>query len=420
MPETIHQLPLPDHDINVLEQARLDANRAEPIEPPKSQLEFYREWLGDDQVDRKTAADFVKYLESRPSNGPHFDPNGDFVAPNRTYTNINGTALTPHDVKDDILRFYYRPRDEADYQASNERQLQEHKKMSMSSLAKALGQAEIDHDRTKADDLTDELIDKLDMFAKKQKTDLNPQGMSPESEGALLDRIIRIKDEYKASLLPPDQIDPESKATKAAQQEKDDQVNLAADARAKAEQAHQEAKPSPSETPEPAAEADDPDENNTDQQPGEEQLEPESDRSEGRAKRAAKAVKRFGRRLFNRSPSEQESLDESNQDSVDIPEEEDFVAEHERPESTIKVIARGMINLTKQSVKRRRDAINAYFKERELKRLIRPVQYPDYSRSERLNIWADRTYKRLTHANSIDQPIYPDPKKNPFLNPRAR
>jgi hypothetical protein len=300
MSENDPKVPLPDQDIDVLEQARLDANWVELPEPPKSQLEYYHEWLGDDQVEKRTAADFVNYLEHR----PHFDKDGNVIGKNGVLVSWGGIPLKREDVLPDHTDALENAKKywDWDYESSNKSQLQEHENMSMSKLVKALGRAEIDNDRTKVDDLTDEIIEKIDMFAKQQKTDRHPEGMTPEAQGALLDRLLKIKEDYKRSILPPAHVSEETKKRLATEQEKADKDRLAADARVQADQARQQSESiAPSETTEPVSEPGAPDTNDTDQHSAtlgtEEQSKTESDGIVGWAKSkitaAVKGMKRF-------------------------------------------------------------------------------------------------------------------------------
>lgn len=172
---TINELPNSDA-FDALEQSRRDA-----AVPPNPEEARYMEWTGarDNPDLRTTAGELAGYLEARPysdSAGNIHDPNtGKFVDPSRY--NEKG-----------------RDRHYADSMAE-----ESYESMSMSSLAKALGQAELDSDKTKAEDISDVLLEKMSVFADSARTERSPDGMSSEAQDKLFARIMKIKDLYKES-----------------------------------------------------------------------------------------------------------------------------------------------------------------------------------------------------------------------------
>jgi hypothetical protein len=252
---------------------------------PKTQLDYYREWVGEGDVDPQTEADYAKYLQSR----PHFDSDGNMIAPNGNTVKFGGITVTREESDE-----YFKGKKYWDYQTSNNSQ--NYEAMDMTNVAKALGRAEFDHDKTKVDDLTDLLIDKIDGFSNRQKLGLHSAGLSPENQGALLDRLLRVRDNYKNSLASKGQADTEKKTASFPQSEQAAKEGLASDARYKVEPAHETdsdtsviAK-SVSVLPEPIVESKVSDVEDTAQSPADEEL-PESINSEERSKKIAKFLR---------------------------------------------------------------------------------------------------------------------------------
>lgn len=131
---------------------------------------------------RQAQAEFDAYLESRPyqdaKGAAHNPDNGQFINTDQYFND----ARAEHK---------YGTRDAGDYE-----------KMSMTKLAKELGQAELDEDPTRIGDIEDVLYTKMDDFvANAQKTSGEQTDEDRTTAGNnLLDRIMKAKEAYKTSV----------------------------------------------------------------------------------------------------------------------------------------------------------------------------------------------------------------------------
>ncbi len=73
--------------------------------------------------------------------------------------------------------------------------------LSMSELADELAYAELTEDKTKIDDISDVLLDKMSAFADAQVTERHPDGMDAEAQMSLFDRVMKLKDQKKLHYL---------------------------------------------------------------------------------------------------------------------------------------------------------------------------------------------------------------------------
>jgi hypothetical protein len=184
---------LQPEDFDALEQAEFDA--ANPRGPQEHR---YHEWVGEDP-ESEAAANMAAYLKSRPEKVKHTtvtDPE------HPEYGEIDKIDAVINPDSGEVMLHdgdYFEDKREKHYEASTS----SGETLSMSELAKAWGQAELDQDRTKADDFQDILIDKMEKFAKAQKTTLHPEGMTGEAQEKLFNRIIKIKDNYIKDSLNP-------------------------------------------------------------------------------------------------------------------------------------------------------------------------------------------------------------------------
>lgn len=131
---------------------------------------------------RQAQADFDAYIETRPyqgEDGKIYSSDGDRIK------------------KKEIGAYFDQARD-GYYDESQETPYAE---LSLSELADDLAYAELTEDKTKIEDLSDALLDKMDSFASAQVTERNPNGMDADAQMSLFDRVMKLKDQKKVKYL---------------------------------------------------------------------------------------------------------------------------------------------------------------------------------------------------------------------------
>lgn len=172
---------------------------------------------------RQAQAEFDAYLQARPyqdaKGAAHNPDNGQFMNADKHYD----AARAAHEQE---------TLEATDYD-----------KMSMTKLAKELGQAELDQDPTRIGDIEDVLYTKMDEFVAKagEKTSKQTEEDRTIAGNNLLDRLMKTKEAYKTSVtgVEADQADKKTAPAEAKKADATDETETAADVKKAASTLHE-------------------------------------------------------------------------------------------------------------------------------------------------------------------------------------